>query len=128
MRVWCQAYSKFVYTCCKIFAVQSDCRTANLRIPNLTLHVRVYFLNWSSGVATPTSRKQCVCDYIPAEQTLNRHDTRPSCFALVGMATPDYVESDLALVKCREVTVKKKHVETLQYPVTRVHKSAWLHD
>ena len=31
-------------TCCKIFAVQSDCRTANLRIPNLTLHVHMYIL------------------------------------------------------------------------------------
>ena len=25
--------------CCRFFVVQSDCRTANLRIPNLTIHV-----------------------------------------------------------------------------------------
>lgn len=81
---WEGLVSKFVLAA----QISQPYQIAEQLICDLTLRVCVYLQNWHSGVATPMSQKQCVCDCIPAEQTSNRLDARLSRFALVGVAAP----------------------------------------
>ena len=86
-RIWCHAYSKFLLDECIHIHIASDSWAWLAKSP-VHLRRRVTFGIRKLAVLQSDWTAKFCSQYIQ-----NRLDTRSSCLALVGVATPDYVRT-----------------------------------